>query len=500
MEGDINLICALEKLLHLLCAVFRCQDRRENRLADSEPPADKARMLRKNHERSRKIAREGIVLLKNEEHILPLSPGDRIAVIGLYAREPRMTLEGSARVIATGCDIPLDFLLRYGGDNVRWAKGYVEEEHADETELAEEAVRLAEQSDKVVLFMGQTPGVEMEGHDRKRLELPANQERLLERLIEANGNVVVVLSNASAVTMPWIGRVKGVFESFLAGQGFGSAIADLLYGTANPSGKLPVSFTRRLEDTSAYLHFPGDKKTVSYGEGVFVGYRYYDVKNVDVLFPFGYGLSYTDFTYDNICVQSMKDEGGNIVSVSMDITNVGDCAGAEVVQLYIGMFDTVVKRPQKELKRFQKVFLQQGETRKLSFLLKEQDFAYYDVRHGEWYAPEGTYEILLGSSSRDIRLRDTVRIVPEHPHRKPLSGWSKIGELRQTPSGEAYAQKIRSLLTQCVPEDSIFFTRSDLEDDVRFDQLPLRFVNLLTSGILDNDELLQWIDIVNMER
>ena len=352
-----------------------------------------------------------------------------------------------------------------------------------------------------MLFRSQPAGVEMEGHDRKNLDLPEEQEDLLRGILAVNPNVIVVLSNASAVAMPWKEQVKGIFECFMAGQGMGLAVARLLYGQVNPSGRLPVSFTRRLEDTSAYFFFPGDKVRVTYGEGVFVGYRYYDVKQTDVLYPFGYGLSYTSFSYTDMRLEKpVFEKGDEIFQVSMCLKNTGDRAGAEVVQLYIGMFDTVVKRPQKELKGFRKVYLEPGEETRVVFTLQKKDFAYYDVRYREWVVPEGEYGILLGASSRDILLEGSVQVIPDRKHRKALSGWSKMGELRETPAGERYFHRIVQELSEYMPEKTIFWEKKDLDDSKKIDQMPLRLVNLLSGGRINNDKILQWIEEVNLER
>lgn len=484
--------------LRLLKAIKCCKERAKDRPVKTE---DKDSVLRRHHEQAVRIAEEGIVLLRNEDHVLPLSITDRIGVIGAYAREPRITLEGSARVVDTRKEIPLECMERISGNRIGWAQGYGETPGRSKEELTKEAVELARACEKVVFFMGQPAGVEMEGHDRKNLHLPKEQENLLREILSVNTNVIVVLSNASAVTMPWRDQVKGIFECFMAGQGMGLAIARLLYGQANPSGKLPVSFTRRLEDTSSYFYFPGDKTRVAYGEGVFVGYRYYDVKQTDILYPFGHGLSYTTFSYRDMRLEkTVFDRGEEEFHVSMLLKNTGCYAGAEVVQLYVGMFDTVVKRPQKELKGFRKVFLDPGEETRIEFTLQKKDFAYYDMRYREWCVPEGEYAVLIGASSRDIRLKEFVKVVPDRKHRKPLSGWSKVGELRETPAGEKYFKNIRQVLLDQMPEKTIFWEKKDLYDQERMDQMPLRLVNLLSGGRINNDQLLQWIEEVNRER
>lgn len=482
--------------LHLLKAVERCMERRKMRKKE-----EGAEFLKRHHEQAVKIAEEGIVLLKNEDYILPLSLNDRVGVIGLCAREPRFTLEGSARVVNTQKEIPLECMEQIGRKKIKWAQGYGGELETGTDDLVDEALAVAADCDKVVFFMGQPSGVEMEGHDRKHLNLPEEQEALLQKILAVNPNVIVVLSNASAVAMPWRDQVKGIFECFMAGQGMGRAIARLLYGHVNPSGKLPVSFTKRLEDTSAYFYFPGDKRKVEYGEGVFVGYRYYDIKKTDLLYPFGYGLSYTQYLYQDLQIERpVFGQGEEEIRVTMTLKNTGDRAGAEVVQLYVKMFDTVVKRPEKELKGFQKIYLQPGEEACVDFTLKKKDFAYYDVRYREWYVPEGEYMILVGSSSRDIFLEESIKVIPDKKHRKPLSGWSQIGEFRETPAGErCFGTFMKGLLEKTV-KDSIFWNTNDRNDDEKMNQLSLRMVSLLSNGKISNDQILEWVEEVNKER
>lgn len=488
---SVNVCC-----MRLLETILKLEERKKQRMVEN-----KNGIYQRNHRRSQKIAEEGIVLLKNENHVLPLSSGDQIAVIGCYAKDPKITLDGSARVISTGKDIPLDCMAEIAKADIPWAAGYTESDQPDGRELAEEAVALARESEKVVFFMGQTPGVEMEGHDREHLFLPKKQEELLEEILKVNSNVIVVLFNASAVVMPWADRVKGIFECFLAGQGAGKAIARLLYGEVNPSGKLPVSFTKCLEDTSAYMDFPGDGKEVHYSEGVFVGYKYYDRRRTELLYPFGFGLSYTEFAYLDCCTESEvferdKDE----IQVSVNVKNVGAVAGAEVVQLYVGMFDAGVRRPCRELKGFQKVFLEPQEEKRITFSLRKRDFAYYDTGFQEWCIPEGNYQIQIGSSSRDIRCRKSLMVVPYRKHLPPLTGWSSMGEMRATPLGEKYYMEAKAILGNYVTEDSPLFQKEELNDDAKLQKMPLRFLNLLTNGILDNDQLLAWIENVNRER
>lgn len=486
--------------LHLLRAVEQSQRMKAMRTLKS-----REELHREHHEMARQIAREGIILLRNEDCVLPIKADEKLAVIGSYAKEPRYTLEGSARVIKTRLDIPYDFIKQQAMAarcSISYAQGYSENNKTC-LELEEEAVRIAKECGKVLLFMGQPSDVEMEGHDRKSISLPKNQEDLLEKVCAVNNNVIVILSNASAVAMPWKDKVKGIVECFMAGQGMGCALAEILFGIVNPSGKLPVSFTKRLEDTSAYFHFPGDKKEVVYAEGVFVGYRYYDKKQTDLLFPFGHGLSYTQFSYSDLKLQKeVFEEEDEEISISLKVKNVGDRAGAETVQLYVGMFDFIEKRPDKELKRFCKVFLGAGEEKTVNFTLNRRDFAFYYANKECWYVPDGTYIVKVGASCQDIRLEREITVYGKEKHLKPVSGWSTVGRLRETEAGERVFKKILEKLQPYFPgkgkENSSIFGEMLSEDKI--DKMPLRYINLVTNGVIDNDMLLTWIDEANIDR
>lgn len=521
-EGSLSEEAVDKCCLRLLRGVERSQEMKKLRTAKS-----REELHREHHELVREIAREGIVLLKNEDGILPLKGGESLAVIGKYAKEPRYTLEGSARVINTGLDIPYDFIKEQAaeaGCGIIYAQGYAEEESFPSKErggkkesspekkecteevrrgMEEEALQAAKNSSIVLFFLGQPAGVEMEGHDRKSISLPKEQEELLEKVCEVNPNVVVILSNASAVAMPWIDRVKGALECFMAGQGMGCALAEILFGIVNPSGKLPVSFTKRLEDTSAYFHFPGNKKEVTYGEGVFAGYRYYDKKRTDLLFPFGYGLSYTRFVYSDMKPErEVFGEEEEKIFLSLKVKNTGERAGAEVVQLYVGMFDSIERRPEKELKRFCKVFLEAGEEKTVTFTLNKRDLAFYYAEKAEWLVPDGTYYLKAGASCQDIRLEKAITVYGKKKHRKPVSGWSTIGELRETEAGEKVFWKIMEYLEPYIPKegeesDSIF--KRMLSRD-KINQMFLRRVILVTSGRVDNDMLLSWVEEANADR
>ena len=366
-----------------------------------------------HHALARTTAEQSAVLLKNED-ILPLQKDKKIAFIGEFAKVPRIQGGGSSHINNTSVESALDA----AGDSVSYAQGFhIDEETTDET-LLQEAITLAKGSDVAVIFAGLPDSFESEGFDRTHLNMPANQNELIARISEVQPNVVVVLHSGSPIAMPWLDKVAGVLQMYLAGQASGGAAVNLLFGDATPCGKLAETFPLHLEDNPSYLNFPGNREKVCYQEGVFIGYRYYDKKKMDVLFPFGYGLSYTDFTYSNMKVTVNGKNAADVdviketdeIIVSADITNTGNCDGAEIVQLYIKNPVVYEIRPEKELRDFAKVFLKAGETKTVTFTLNARAFSYYETRIHDWYAESGDYEILLASSSRDIRLQDTVSI------------------------------------------------------------------------------------------
>lgn len=366
-----------------------------------------------HHALARTTAEQSAVLLKNED-ILPLQKDKKIAFIGEFAKVPRIQGGGSSHINNTSVESALDA----AGDSVSYAQGFhIDEETTDET-LLQEAITLAKESDVAVIFAGLPDSFESEGFDRTHLNMPANQNELIARISEVQPNVVVVLHSGSPIAMPWLDKVAGVLQMYLAGQASGGAAVNLLFGDATPCGKLAETFPLHLEDNPSYLNFPGNREKVCYQEGVFIGYRYYDKKKMDVLFPFGYGLSYTDFTYSNMKVTVNGKNAADVdviketdeIVVSADITNTGNCDGAEIVQLYIKNPVVYEIRPEKELRDFAKVFLKAGETKTVTFTLNARSFSYYETRIHDWYAESGDYEILLASSSRDIRLQDTVSI------------------------------------------------------------------------------------------
>jgi beta-glucosidase len=267
-----------------------------------------------------------------------------------------------------------------------------------------DALRAASQADLVLLFAGNTPEWESEGFDRKDMELPKDQNELIEQVLKINANTVIVLNTGAPVRMPWIESTPAMIQAWFGGQEMGEAIADVLFGLVNPSGKLPTTFPVRLQDNPAYINYPGENGRVLYGEGIFVGYRYYEYKDLESLYPFGYGLSYTDFEYGNVVLSADHMKPGETIMAGVNVTNVGKMAGKEVVQLYIRDPEAQLVRPLKELKGFAKIELQPGETQLVNFEIGEGKLKYYDDRLSRWIAEPGIFELFIGGSSHDLQV------------------------------------------------------------------------------------------------
>ncbi|MBR1863274.1 MAG: glycoside hydrolase family 3 C-terminal domain-containing protein [Ruminococcus sp.] len=360
------------------------------------------------HELARDIESRCAVLLKNEGDILPLSRKEKIAFVGLFAKAPRYQGGGSSHINSFKVTSAMEAVEDHC--KVDYAQGYVTDEDRTDPALLEEALRVAEKADKVVIFAGLPDAFESEGYDRTHMRLPDCQLELIEELSKVNENIVVVLHNGAPVEMPFLDKVKGLLEVYLGGQAVGGAVCDLLFGKVNPSGKLAETFPKKLSDNPSYLNFPGVGDRVEYREGIFVGYRYYDKKDIEPLFPFGFGLSYTRFEYSNITVSEDEIMDNRILTVSCDVKNTGAVEGAEVVQLYVSDKESTVVRPVKELKGFEKVSLRPGESKKVVFNLDKRAFAYYEPAVKDWFVEYGEFEILIGASSRDIRLRASVYV------------------------------------------------------------------------------------------
>ena len=354
-----------------------------------------------HHALARKAAAETAVLLKNEEDILPLAPGTRVAVLGDMALEPRYQGAGSSVVNPTKLDKPIDCLRACDLEITGQAQGY-RRDGKDDQALLDSAVSAAKNADVVLLYLGLPEISESEGMDRQHMRLPANQEKLLYAVAEANPNLLVVLSGGSAVELPWVDQCKGLIHGYLSGQAGAGAMADLLTGAVNPSGKLAESFPIRYEDTPNHTYFPGRQRTAEYRESIYVGYRYYETVGKAVRFPFGFGLSYTSFAYSNL--KATQNE------VSFTLTNTGKRAGAEIAQVYLSAVNSGIFRPARELKGFAKVFLEPGESRTVTIPLDDKAFRYFNVKTNAWEVEGGEYSVQVGASVQDIHLTASLTV------------------------------------------------------------------------------------------
>lgn len=367
-----------------------------------------------NHQLARKIAGESMVLLKNEGGLLPLKAGQKVAVIGEMARSPRYQGAGSSLINPTRLDSAFDCLLE-AGVSVLYAPGYNKTTDQPDDGLIQDACRTAAKADVTLLFIGLTDSYEAEGYDRLHMRLPANHNALVEAVSAATENVVVVLSGGAPVEMPWLGRVKGLLNGYLGGQAGGAAIADIITGRKNPSGKLAETYPLCLADTPSAKYFPGEQETTEYRESIFVGYRYYDRVKKPVRFPFGFGLSYTEFAYSNLRLGKKSIREGDALTVTFQVKNTGSVDGAEIAQVYVAAPESTVFKAPKELRGFAKVFLKAGEQKKVTVTLTERAFAYYNVNLHGWHVESGAYKVLVGASSRDIRLEGMVNVESAQP-------------------------------------------------------------------------------------
>lgn len=418
MDSARQLVKAVEEGRLPESAVDECVDRMLEAVLtltkEREIPSDFDKEA--HHALARRAASQSAVLLKNQGEILPLKPGTHVALIGDFAFEPRYQGAGSSMVNATALDKMSELIREYDLVLVGAARGYIRTGEADAV-LEKEAVDLAQKADVVLYCFGLDELSESEGIDRAHMRIPQNQISLLESLSRVNENVVGILSAGAAIEMPWHPCLKGILHGYLYGQAGAGPMLDIITGKVNPSGRLNETYPMRYEDTPAFRYFPSEERNSEYREGLFVGYRYYDTAKVRVLYPFGFGLSYTSFEYSDLTVDG---EGAEFT-----LTNTGKQDGAEVAQLYVGLKDAKVFRPEKELKGFQKVFLKAGESRRVRIPFDDKTFRYWNVRTDRWEVEGGVYTIMVGASSMDIRLTEqaqaegTTEEYPYYTNRMP---------------------------------------------------------------------------------
>ena len=463
--GDKKIIKAIEsgqldeKVLNkaverLLTVIFKAENNKKE---------DVSYNIDEHHQLAKEVAGECMVLLKNEDHILPLKKNVTIALIGGFAKISRYQGGGSSHINPTKIDSTYDEMVKITSNNVRirYVQGYLIDSDEIDESLIDEAKETAKNTDVAVVFVGLPDRYESEGYDRNHMDIPENHKNLIEAVAEVQKNIVVVLGNGAPIEMPWVGKAKGIIEGYLGGQAVGGAIADVLFGITNPCGKLAETFPIKLSHNPSYINFPGEEDKVEYKEGLFVGYRYYDTKGIDPLFPFGYGLSYTNFEYTDISVDKNKIKDTGTVTVKVKVKNMGSIVGKEIIQLYIRDIESSVIRPLKELKGFEKVELQPDEEKEVSFILDKRSFAYYNVDIKDWHVESGDYEILIGKSSKEIVLRKTINIQSTVNLRKKFHRNSTVGDLMNDPRGKMIIEKTIQQLKQ---HDGMSFELSQMEN------------------------------------
>ena len=455
--------------------------------------------MQAQHELARSISAQCAVLLKNDDALLPLDTNKKIAFIGDFAKNPRYQGGGSSHInsfkVTSALDAVKDFC------EVTYAQGYESNTDVPDVKLINEAVECAKKCDAAVIFAGLTDLYESEGFDRKHMKMPANQLELIDKVCEVCSNVVVVLHNGSPVEMPFKNKVKSILEMYLGGQAVGGAACDLIFGKVNPSGKLAETFPEKLSDNPSFISFPGEMDDVQYREGIFVGYRYYDHKQIEPLFPFGHGLSYTTFEYSDIKLSSNAINADDELTVSVKVTNTGKVEGKEVVQLYVTDKESSLIRPVKELKGFEKVSLKPGESKNVMFKLDKRAFAFYSVAAHDWLVEEGDFIISVGSSSRDIRLTDEVFVSSKDRIPVKYTVNSPLGDIAADPNSRKIFgnmfEEISKGMREAQPEDSMG-AATELMTNAMLREMPIRAI-LSFSGeaFITYDELGKMIDELN---
>lgn len=478
----------LDELVTELVSVILCALERRNPKVTCD--------LAAHHELARRAAAESMVLLHNQ-HFLPLDPKRplRVALLGEFIKVPRYQGAGSSQIRPTRLADTYSALLELTDAwQLSYAPGYLADGTTTDA-LLKDAARKASAADVALVFAGLPDSYESEGFDRQDLALPSGHERLIEAVAGAQPNAVVVLMNGSAVLMPWASRVKAILEAWLGGQAGGEAIAEVIVGRSNPSGKLSETFPARLEDTPAFLDFPG-RGEARYGEGVFIGYRYYERRRITPQFPFGHGLSYTTFGYSNLLVASASAadaERGVLYTLAISVKNTGARAGKEIVQLYVGEGSSREPRPTKELRHFAKVSLGPGESREVSFELRQRDFARYDVRLHDWVVDSGVFTIFVGGSSQGPLLSEEVVLELERPY-PPLTRQSMLKEFAEHPrTRDAYRPLLDAMVAQFSGASAAALTpeqrKARAMAEAFLSELPVWKLPLLSQGKFSEERL-----------
>lgn len=450
-----------------------------------------------HHEKARQMAAESMVLLKNEDAVLPISKEKSVAFIGQFAELPRFQGGGSSHVNSYQVTGAVEAAKGY---HVTYAPGYAKNGMDEDPALLKEALETAKNSDCAVLFIGLPEVLESEGFDRSNLRLPACQEKLVEEVAKVQPNTVVVVHCGGCIEMPWIDSAKAVIYAYLGGEAVGSAAVDILFGDVNPSGKLAETFPLRLEDNPSYLYYFGEGDRTEYREGIFVGYRYYEKKALPVLFPFGFGLSYTKFQYSGLTLDktSMKDD--ELLKVSVKVKNVGERAGKEIVQLYVQDNESSVIRPVKELKGFEKVSLAPGEEKTVEFTLCKRAFAYYNTEISDWCVESGDFTILVGGCSNDTPCTAKVTVESTTKIKRKFTINSTMGDILADPKGAQIIGEMMQAMGSIAPqptegEDSGAMSEAGMA--AMMQSMPLRGIAMFAGDAVTPDMLQGLLDALN---
>jgi len=436
-SGELDetvLDCAVERILMLILK------------AEKTLSADFVYDRAAHHALARRVAGEGCVLLKNENQILPLQPDIKIALVGQFSKYPRYQGAGSSLINPTQLDNLFDEITNIvGTENLTYAPGYPQRGDQVDEQLIAQALKIVKNADVVLISAGLTDIYDVEGIDRQHLKLPPGHNALIEAVADAHPHVIVVLSNGSAIEMPWVDKVSGIVEGYLGGQAGAGGVADILFGIVNPSGKLAETFPVKLEDDPSHHYFPSGPATVEYRESIFVGYRYYDTVKEQVLFSFGFGLSYTTFEYRDLRLSQERITDQDNLKVFVKVKNSGPLPGKEIVQLYVRDLESTVFRPYKELKGFEKVALLPGQEVEIEIELDWRAFAFYSVELKDWYVETGIFEVLVGASSRDIRLSKSIEVRTSKPTH-PMIDRQRLAAYYSFPKGKPINQRDFELL------------------------------------------------------
>ena len=451
-----------------------------------------------HHEIAKNIAAETFVLLKNEGNVLPINKNAKIAVIGSYAKTPRYQGGGSAHINCHKITSFLDACAENGLADIKFAEGFSPVADDFDEKLCEEAVAIAKEADVALIFAGLPDIFESEGYDRKHMNMPLCQLKVIDEVTKVAKKTVIVLHNGSPIEMPFVNNVDAILECYLGGQAVGGAQYDVIFGGKSPCGRLAETFPIRLEDNPSYLNFPGYKNNVDYAEDIFVGYRYYDKKKMDVLFPFGFGLSYTEFKYSNLKLSKEEINEDEGLTVSVDITNVGSVTSKEVVQLYVKNCETKVLRPIREFKGFEKIELAPGETKTVTFNLNKRSFAYFDERIHDWAVPSGIYHIEIGKNSRCIELSAQVNVIgkPILPDKYDYD--SVMEDLLEDPRIIEYVKTYISNMSDEREKSDV--EKESMNEEMEYAGLmysPLRSGLYFTGGKIRYDDIDEFLEEIN---